>query len=146
MRHFRITSIVGTLIVCGAILGCVKVESNVNINPDDPNSEPVVTSQTTTVFGTVFNKVTHEPVIGAEVEIGQNWGYSHSQYYGSSACHKITSSISGSDGQFELHFGELDFYEDFYIATSCYGYENYYSKVIIGEGSECRIDVNLEPN
>lgn len=142
MKRYQLLKVAALLLLCYAMQGCIKLEYS---EQDTVEPEPEVTDQAITVYGTVFNKVTHEPVSGVEVEIGQNWSSSVLQYYGSSACHKITSSISGYDGQFEMQFGELDFYEDFYIGASCDGYKNYYSKISIGEGGDYRMDINLEP-
>lgn len=133
MKRRLIMKFMALLLVCCAMLGCEK-ESN----------EPVVTPQSTTIYGTVFNSVTHEPVIGAEVEIGQNWTAQTS--FGSIYNNKISSSISGSDGQFELQFGELSDYDHFYMAASCNGYKNYYSRADFGMGSgSFRVDINLDP-
>ena len=62
--------------LCCAMLGCEK-----------ENVEPNVEPQTTTVYGTVFNKVTHEPVIGAQVAIG-----AQQLIYGTSYCNARPNS------------------------------------------------------
>jgi hypothetical protein len=135
MKKKHLIKTAALLILCCAIFGCKKQ----NVEPEPQNT-------TTTIYGTVFNSVTHEPVIGAEIEIGQNDHIPQYQYFGSNYNEKISSSVSGSDGQFELQFGELAEYQDFYIAASCNGYNHYYSKTNFGIGGGIfRVDINLDP-
>lgn len=128
---------VALLLICCAMFGCGK---------DEPQA-----SQTTTIYGTVFNKVTHEPVNGAQVKYG---------YYKASNMlvnghpmnterYSISSAISGYDGQFEMQFEEvqydLDWNDGFYISATCDGYEGYYSSAVESIGGTYRLDINLEP-
>lgn len=106
----------------------------------------------TTIYGTVFNSVTHEPVIGAEVEYGSLRGDLNTNHY-TAACHKVSSSVSGSDGQFELQFtGVHDNSESytgvppkFYIYVTCAGYSEYFSMTSSSLGGSHRMDINLKP-
>lgn len=133
MKRRSIMKFLALLLVCCAMLGCEK-ESN----------EPVVTPQSTTIYGTVFNSVTHEPVIGAEVEIG---GVDYSQTYYDGRCHRFSSSVSGSDGQYELHFGEVNRYNYSYVRVTCNGYNNYFVTADFNYegGANYQVDINLHP-
>ena len=54
------------LLVCCVMLGCAKDNT------------------TTTIYGTVFNSVTHEPIAGAQIEVGFRTGNDIAGYYISS--------------------------------------------------------------
>ena len=127
--------IAALLFVCCAMLGCGK-----------ENVEPTVTPQSTTIYGTVFNSVTHEPVIGAEIEIGGTG--TTLDHYLSDFCNKYSSSVSGNDGQFELSFslGEDDEWTFSYICARCNGYKEYFSMITFASGSTSRMDINIAPN
>ena len=120
------------LLVCCVMLGCAKDNT------------------TTTIYGTVFNSVTHEPIAGAQIEVGFRTGNDIAGYYISSRDHRISSSVSGADGQFELLFGEVqiptvDYFCWYYIYGTAAGYEDYYQPTGIAIGSNFRMDVNLDP-
>ena len=130
MKKCQLLRVTALLVLCCAMFGCGK-----------ETVEPVVTSQNTTIYGTVFNKVTHEPVIGAQVVIG-----AQQLLYGTSYCNDISSSVSGSDGQFELQFGPVDNVMFFYISASCDGYYSYRRNTTFGDGGGIyQIDINLDP-
>lgn len=121
------------LLICCAMLGCGKEES-----------------KTTTIYGTVFNSVTHEPIIGAKINVG----FRQTNYDGHTTAIDqdfiISSSVSGSDGQFELQFGEVNNYDEnytqhFYIKATASGYYNYTQTTGITIGSNYRMDINLDP-
>lgn len=117
--------------LCCAMVGCGK-----------QNVEPQNT--TTTIYGTVFNSRTHEPVVGAEVEIG---GVDYSLSYYDSHCHRYSSSVSGTDGQFELRFGKVESYHYSYVHVRCSGYVEYFTiaDFVFGGGDSYRVDINLNP-
>ena len=122
--------IVALLVFCCVMAGCGK-----------ETFEPATTTQNTTIYGTVFNKVTHEPVIGAQVVIG-----AQQLLYGTAYCNDISSSVSGSDGQFELQFGPVDNVMFFYIKASSDGYDSYAKNTTFGEvGGSYHFDINLVP-
>lgn len=130
MKHFRIISIIGLLIVCCGMLGCKKDKT------------------TTTIYGTVFNSITHEPIIGAEVEVGYREGLI-SNYYNNAHDHKFSSSVSGADGQFELQFDEVDVVDNevlwYYLYVTAKDYYGNYQTTSITMGGTFRMDVNLNP-
>ena len=107
----------------------------------------------TTIYGTVFNSVTHEPIIGAQIEVGyRTYPYSGSGngYYQDKFDHAISSSVSGVDGQFELQFGKVNIVDEshfkgYYIYSTAKNYYNDFRFTGISIGSNYRIDVNLEP-
>lgn len=130
MKKTHSINFAALLLLCSVMLGCGK-----------ENSEPEPTPKTTSIYGTVFNSVTHEPVIGAEVVIGVQ-----SLIYGTAYCNDITSSVSGSDGQYELQYGSVENVMFFYISVSCDGYQNYRSNTSFGEGGGLyHMDINLVP-
>jgi len=126
------------LVLCCAMFGCGK---------DNPQA-----SQTTTIYGTIFNKVTHEPVNGAQVEYGYYTASNilYNGYPSSIEYHRISSAISGYDGQYEMQFEEvqfdLDFNDGFYISATCNGFQGYHSSAVNGNGGVYRLDINLEPD
>ena len=61
MRQYLL-KVAALLVLCFAMMSCEK---------QNIEEEAVVTNQSITVYGTVLNKVTHNPVIGVEVEIGK---------------------------------------------------------------------------
>ena len=130
MKRFRIISIIGTLIVCCAMFGCGKEDSEM-----------------TTIYGTVFNSVTHEPIVGAKIEVGYRSGLI-SDYYDGRYDYRISSSVSGADGQFELQFGKInvdDHMQYYYMYVTAQGYWSSYQPTGITIGSNSRMDVNLVP-
>lgn len=129
MNKNCLLGIVALLFVCCTMLGCKK-------------------DKTTTIYGTVINSVTHEPVVGAQIEVGYRSGHNVSGYYWSNGDHRISSSVSGSDGQFELLFGEVQIPEDFrwyYIYGTATGYAASYQLTGVVIGGNYRMDINLEP-
>lgn len=105
-----------------------------------------------TIYGTIFNKVTHEPVNGAQVEYGY-YTASNILYNGhpsSIEYHRISSAISGYDGQYEMQFEEvqfdLDFNDGYYISATYNGFQGYHSSAVNGNGGVYRLDINLEPD
>ena len=131
MKKQSLLKLAALLLLCCVMVGCGK-------------EEPQPANQTTTIYGTVFNSITHEPVIGAVVEFGKNESSMVNHHF---ACQVISSSVSGNDGQFELQFGQLfeDDYGHYYIWVSSDGYEEYYSIVNVGQGGAFRVDINLDP-
>lgn len=130
MNKNCLLGIVALLVLCSVMLGCQKDNT------------------TTTIYGTVFNSVTHEPIVGAEIEVGFRSGSNISSHYTSDGDHRVSSSVSGSDGQFELQFGEIQIPNSFrwyYIYGTASGYENYYQQTGVAIGSSYRMDVNLDP-
>lgn len=125
------------LLVCCAMFGCGKENS-------EPISEP--TTKTTNIYGTVFNSVTHEPVIGAEIEIGGS--YDPELSYDQRWCYRFSSSVSGADGQYELHFGEVKRYDYSYVRVTCNGYREYFVSAAFNYegGANYQVDINLRPN
>ena len=128
----RIIKLLALLLVCCAMIGCGKKEVT-----------------TTTIYGTVFNALTNEPISGAKIEIGylsdyfssmndlaniNSWGF------------PISSSVSGSDGQYELSFGEVPVNKGYYIYITRSGYDRYCVVTGVQIGSSYRMDFNLYPN
>ena len=119
------------LALCCTMLGCQKDNT------------------TTTIYGTVFNSQTHEPIVSAQIEVGFRTNDISDDYMGSRD-HRISSSVSGADGQFELQFGEVqiptgDKFRWYYIYGTAAGYKDYYQPTGIAIGSNYRMDVNLNP-
>lgn len=136
--------ILAAVLICCMLFGCGK----------EPTNEPVPTNKTTTVYGAVFNAKTHEPVVGAQVEIGGTDKLTYDEnagYYGHivpSSCQRYSSSVSGSDGLYELIF-EGDFGDDWdyqYLFVKCEGYYNYYSTTNFSIGGSSRMDINIHPS
>ncbi len=131
MKIQRLFKLVALLVFCCVMFGCGK-----------QSVEPVVTNPSITIFGTVFNKINHEPVIGVEVEIGLTMDVGQHNVF----CDKLSSSVSGTDGQFELQFGEVDTNgRHFYIWATCNGYEDYFSTINVDQGGAFCMDINLDP-
>lgn len=132
MRKESIINYSALLFMCCAMLGCGKEES-----------------KNTTIYGTVFNSKTHEPVIGAEVEIGYHHSYHTINHYWSEYCRRMSSAVSGYDGQYELCFGEANNPEGYsivyYISATAEGYKDYYSEAGVAIGSNYRMDINIDP-
>ena len=104
-------------------------------------------SEMTTIYGTVFNSVTHEPIVGAKIEVGYRSGLI-SDYYDGRYDYRISSSVSGADGQFELQFGKInvdDHMQYYYMYVTAQGYWSSYQPTGITIGSNSRMDVNLVP-
>lgn len=102
----------------------------------------------TTIYGTVFDSYSHEPVVGAEIEVGI-------KYNGLSDRYRLSSSVSGNDGHYELRFDDIHHNHDrefvFYICASgtyesYYGsqsYKTYYGLTSVEIGGSYQIDINL---
>lgn len=139
MNKNCLLGIVALLFVCCTMLGCGK-------------DVPQPANQTTTIYGTVFNKVTHEPVNGAQIEYGY-YKASNTLVNGhpmTTTRYRISSAISGYDGQFEMFFeeiqyDELDWNDGFYVYVKCDGFQDYYSSAVDGTGGTIRLDINLAP-
>lgn len=139
MKKQVIIKVAALLLVCSAMLGCGREE------------EPQ-TVQTTTIYGTVFNKVTHEPVNGVQIEYGY-YRASNNLVNGvpmSTNRYSISSAISGYDGQYEMEFktvqqNDLDWNDGFYISAECDGYLYYFSSAVEGMSGIFRFDINLDP-
>lgn len=120
------------LLLCCIMLGCGKEDTKI-----------------TTIYGTVFNSVTHEPVIGAEVEFGYHHSHHVISHYYSEYCRGMSSAVSGSDGQYELCFGEANNPEGwsivYYVSVVAAGYYAYYNEADVATGSNYRMDINLDP-
>ena len=134
MKKNQILKVAALLVLCCTMHGCNK-----------SNEEPVVETR---VYGTVFDKLTGEPIRGVEVDfcIAEL-----SLLYSGTVFHTSTSSISGNDGQYDFTFDALpqlpdDLYTQGYaIRAYCDGYETYTKAITIVEGHSYRIDVNLIP-
>ena len=130
MKKNQLLKVVALLLLCSAMFSCGKEES-----------------KTTTIYGTVFNSVTHEPVIGAAVEVGYREGLI-SNYYDNAHDHKFSSSVSGADGQFELQFDEVNLDNSvlwYYLFVNARDYYSKYQTTSITMGGAYRMDVNLNP-
>ena len=91
MKRRSIIKFTTLLLVCCAMLGCEKQ----NVEP-----EPEIVTK---IYGTVFDEQTGEPVQGACVQF-----LIDNSYYGTgSDAQIISSSVSGTDGQYEISFGKL---------------------------------------
>lgn len=131
MKKQRLFKLAALLVLCCAMVGCGKEQV------------------TTTIYGTVFNATDHEPIIGAKIEVGylsiydpsvnDLWNINH---YG----FPISSSVSGSDGQFEISFGEVPANKGYYIYITRSGFNSYYVVTGVQIGSSYRMDFNLYPN
>lgn len=135
MNKKSIIKFAALLLVCCAMLGCKK-------------------DKTTTIYGTVFNSVTHEPVLGMEVVVGVK-----DTYYYHNDTYLISSSVSGTDGLYELAFGEVnvnfpgiyegqtlpDYYVKYFLEVNADGYNKYHQETSIVEGGTYHIDINLVP-
>ena len=103
--------------------------------------------ETTTIYGTVFDKKTHEPVAGAQVEIGgTNTGISDYDDFLSHtfSYYRYSSCVSGTDGLYELKFNRKAIREDYiYISVDCYGYNKYFSCIVVKDGDISQMDINL---
>lgn len=105
------------------------------------NNDPIEPSKSITVYGTVLNSKTHEPVTGAEVIIGAQQSISGTSYWTD-----ISSSVSGSDGQYELQFNAVDNAMFYYIKVNSSGYVSYSSRTTFGDGGGTyRMDLNIQP-
>lgn len=137
MRQYLL-KVAALLVLCFAMMSCEK---------QNIEEEAVVTNQSITVYGTVLNKVTHNPVIGVEVEIGKKKYDGASFNYDPRYCLRLSSSVSGTDGQFELQFVKEDdiYYPEFYLHVSCENYKVYYSVCSFVAGGTYRLDINLVP-
>lgn len=101
----------------------------------------------TKIYGTVFNKETHETVMGAQIDFGiYERGSSHADF---KVFRSICSTVSGYDGQYEVVFGklpELDYSELFQVRVSAYGFNDLILDANPLEGYPNKIDVNLTKN
>ncbi|MCR5646453.1 MAG: hypothetical protein K6F96_08765 [Bacteroidales bacterium] len=130
MKKKYLLKFTALLLVCFAMFGCGKEESEM-----------------TTIYGTVFNSVTHEPIVGAQIEVGYRSGLISSQYDGNHD-YRISSSVSGFDGQFELQFGKMNVDDRmlyYYMYGNADGYYDSYQPTGITIGSNSRMDINLDP-
>lgn len=123
------------LLACCAMHGCEKKKEE----------------SKTTIYGTVFDGCNNEPIIGAKIEVGYL-----SDYNGASSAgdlynidrygFPLSSSVSGSDGQYEISFGEVPANKGYYIYITRSGYNRYGVVTGIQIGSSYRMDFNLYPN
>ena len=129
MKKQHLFKLAALLVLCCAILSCTK------------ETPP------TTIYGTVFNSITHEPVIGAEIEVGYH--YSIDPVQTTVGLHGLSSAVSGNDGQYELSFGEINYDKQrsilFYVKVSASGYNTKKQDVAISIGNRSQVDVNLVP-
>ena len=102
-------------------------------------------STDTTIYGTVFDKTTGEPVRAATVSfvMAHNSGLS----FGGSQT--IASTVTGMDGAYELVFGQYDRdinYLRQMIVVSCSGYKDNAFAITItpGEGNKYKMDFSIE--
>lgn len=118
------------LLICCSLICCRKV----------------ITS-TTAIYGIVIDMHTHEPVKGARIEVGYLEDYWNETVYYAINSHgrALSSSVSGSDGQFDISFGEVPENEGFYVKIICEGYADYYDLIGVSVGSNLRMDFIINP-
>ena len=128
MRKLQLLEFAALLLVCCAMLGCEKQ----NVEP-----EPEIVTK---IYGTVFDYETGNPLQGAQIQFGRY----HESYYGHEF-YRISSSVSGSDGFYELIFGELPQSSSYDIYQIRVDYSDWYTKIVsldVVEGNSYRIDIN----
>jgi 5-hydroxyisourate hydrolase-like protein (transthyretin family) len=105
-------------------------------------------SKTTTIYGTVFNSYSGNPVSKMEVQLWRK-NYSSDSYSHMYNQDVLGSSVSGSDGQYEIPlYIELhpnDTYYKYALKVTCEGYSTYSREISIENGNAYRFDINLEP-
>lgn len=110
------------------MLGCEKQ----NVEPD-----PEIVTK---IYGTVFDYETGSPLQGAQIQFGRY----HDSYY-SHEFYRISSSVSGSDGFYELIFGELPQSNSYDIYQIRVDYSDWNTKIVpldVVEGNSYHIDIN----
>lgn len=130
MKKQRLFKLVALLVLCCAMLGCGK--------QSEPDPEV-----TTKIYGTVINENTGEPVQGAEIV----FGIFHDVLYGSDTWKRISSSVSGNDGQYEISFGKIpniEYYERFEIRIEFHS-NSYKIPIEVMEGYSHRLDISVNP-
>lgn len=98
------------IVLCCALFGCGK-------------------DKTTTVYGVVTNARTGNPMANLQVSVGY--------FYGNRT--PIASTVTGSDGQYELTFFYDDNHGGYYISLSSGGIADFHD-VIISKGEMNRFD------
>lgn len=131
MKKQLIIKFAALLVVCWAMLGCKKEES------------------VTKVYGTVLNSFSGNPVPKMEVQLWQE-NYSSSSYSYMYNYAMIGSSVSGSDGQYEIPL-TIELHPDgthyqYALYVDCEGYYSFYSPISIENGHAYKFDINLEPD
>ena len=132
------------IIISIAIISLLMAGCKKNDNKDDDSNNNTVVS--TKIYGTVFNASTIEPIHGAQVEF-----CTARQVFanGDFDCFEIiSSSISGSDGQYEIEFNELPYLYGGYhyvLRVTCTNYISQIVTLTIIEGSTSRVDINIIP-
>lgn len=119
------------LLVCCTMLGCSKKEES-----------------KTTIYGTVFDAHSHEPITGAKIVVGylSNYYDGTDWYIIDHNGFPLSSSVSGSDGQYEISFGEVPDNKGYYIYITHSSYDSYCVVTGVQIGSSYRMDFNLYPN
>lgn len=133
MKINFIVKFAALLLICCAMLGCEKKKEE---------------TKTTTIYGTVFDAHNNEPITGAKIEVGylSSYSYGVNDYFNiSNNGFPLSSSISGSDGQYEISFGEVPDNEGYYIYITRSGYDRYCVVTGVQTGSSYRMDFNLNP-
>lgn len=106
--------------------------------------ETSTSSTDTTIYGTVFDKATGEPVRAATVSFVM--AHASGIAYGSKT---IASTVTGMDGAFELVFGKVESditYLRQMIVVTCSGYKDNAFNVTVtpGEGNKYKMDFVIE--
>lgn len=132
MKYYLLRFVViATLFV--ALFGCKKEDHT-----------DMVTTPTTMIYGTVFNSKQGDPVLGAEISLRIKYYYAFNFQEG-----VVSSSVSGSDGQYELILGEIEHGDDdhpeFAIIVEKEGFYADYKPISITFGGVYHVDLNLEP-
>lgn len=127
MKTNHFIKVAALLLVCCVMLGCEKQ----NVEP-----EPEIVTK---IYGTVFDARTGAPVQGAWVKFMLDKSTDGKE--------TISSSVSGTDGQYEISFGKLpkltySFYK-YAISVTCDGYYSEFTHISIVEGNSHCIDFNL---
>lgn len=135
MKKQRLFKLAALLVLCCAMFGC----------QDEWTADSPIHF---TVYGTVFDRYTGDPVSGAKVSL----------YYGTHTAGVGTSNpngaagsgVSGSDGQFRIPCIATDNLISvnrhmYQLEAICYGYQDYSERVTImeTEGVEIQMDILL---
>ena len=137
MKKKQLLKVVALLLVCCAMFGC-QGEWTAN--------SPIHF----TVYGTVFDRYTGDPVSGAQITL--YYGTSHGTGVGTSnPSGAAGSGVSGSDGQYRIPCIATDNlisanHHMYKIEATRYGYQEYSEEVTIveTEGVEIQMDILLK--